>query len=86
VPGSESAEVTLVQGRQLLLAQPLHHREDRGVHEADVGILVAVAQLPDPVVVVGLEVLHLIGAEADANRILETCAEGVEGVSGMLVF
>jgi hypothetical protein len=57
---------------ELGLVQALHDGHDRCIDEADVGIRVPVAELPNPPIVLRLEVLDNVGAVED---VIKKCGE-----------
>lgn len=61
----ERTEVSVVQGCQLGLVQALHDGQDRRVDEANVGIVIAVAERPDAGVIRSLKVFDAIRARLD---------------------
>lgn len=62
---TQNAEVTAIQGCELCLLEPFDYREDRRVDETDVGVLVAIAEVPDAVEVAGEKAFDPIGALDD---------------------
>ena len=53
VSWAHHAEVAVVKRRELRFVQPLDDCQHRGVHEADVGVGVALAELTNPAVIFG---------------------------------
>lgn len=68
----QEAEVTSIQGGETVLTETFDDSEDCGVDKPDVGIGIAVTELPDPCVVRCDEIDHLISAR------LDVCQEGHE--------
>jgi hypothetical protein len=63
--GPEGAEVAVVQRGQLGLVEPLHNRQDRGVHKPHIGVSIPVTELADAAVVLGLQLLYTVGPGND---------------------
>lgn len=57
--GAKNAEVAAVEGSEFRFTEALDDGENGGVHEADVGISVAIAKIADATVVRWLKVFHL---------------------------
>ena len=62
---AEDAEVTMVERAELRLVEAFDDREDGSVHEPHVGVGVAIANLPDARVVLGVQFLDPIRTRDD---------------------
>ena len=65
VARAQHAEVAAVEGCELCLVEPFDYRKDRCVDEANVGVLVATAEVPDAVEVASEKAFDPIGALDD---------------------
>lgn len=63
----------MVERRELRLAEPLHHGENRAVDEAHLQIAVGAQQLVHPLVVLGYQILN---DQRAASNLVEHRAEG----------
>lgn len=70
---AHDAEVTVIEGRELRLAEPLGHSQHGAVDEADLQIRVGLEQFADSLVVLGRQILDRQGP---APHLVE---DGVEG-------
>ena len=74
--GAEHLEVAMVQGCQFGFVKAPHYREYGGVHESDVGIVVAGTKLANPPVVSGLGFFQTVGSRLGcAIVIVRTAAD-----------
>ena len=63
--GSKSTEMTVVQGGQLGLVEPFGDRQDGSVHKSHICVSIPVAKLANTPVILGLDILDLLGAGSD---------------------
>ena len=81
---SKHAEVTTVHGGELRLVESLDDGQHCRVHEAYIGVCVTIAQLTNPAVVGGQEILDQVGSFGDIVEQRDENA-GAEPLAGPIV-